>query len=437
MNDYSPCEQPHAIADSGRIISLVLSYDCSEFRKTVEKIEKAKVGPSKAYLAAIKNFVEGDRSAHDLTRKISIQTPTSMVAAILEPSTPDLTKQLSADHHRQLLEYYYALLAIRDREEITKSLCRQNPDLFTQAIRDLAAAFDHMIRAIHENVDLREHVTAAENFITDFINTSRPKKRASSSIPGTTEASIETQAPSVEDYVGLLRRNRQSLYNWLHQIATQCPQVRDDFRAWCKDAVKVFRQNQRRASSLSVSMPNSEERPGSEVNARRRGAAGALSSNLQALFTSLPTATRGPVLAAIDVHATYLTSLETSSLERMQHILDDMPGGVLAKENSQSKRSICGPGMFLARWQQLMDDTIVAPAIPNGPLRCGKDVKGLLTKGKTVSPAARDGWNPAELARLAERDVPRPPDTGVVAEALGERFRKLVVDLWKHKQVGR
>lgn len=425
------------VTDPGRIISLVLSYDCSDFRKTVDKVDKTKDGPSKVHLAAIRNFVERDRYAHDLTRKISIQTPTSMIAAILEPSTPNLTKRLSADHHRQLLGYYSALLAIRDREEITKSLCRQNPDLFTQAVRDLAAAFDYMIRAVHEKVDLREHLTATENFITDFINTSKPKKAATSSIPGTTEAAIETQAPSIEDYVGLLRRNRQSLYNWLHQIASQCPQIRDDFRAWCKDAGKVFRQNRRRGSSFSASSRNAETQPGSGVDKKRRGAAGVLSSNLQALFASLPAATRGSVLGVIDAHADYLTSLETFSLERMQHILDDMPGGVLANENNQTKRSICGPGMFLARWQLLMDDTVVTPDTPNGPLRRGRDVKGVLAKGKTVSPAARDGWDPAELARLAERDVPRPPDVGVVVEALGEGFRRLVVDLWKHKQVGR
>ncbi|KAK1754234.1 PX-associated-domain-containing protein [Echria macrotheca] len=426
-----------------RIISMVLSWDSSDFRKTVDKIDRAKDGPSKDHLMAIRKHVEKDRLTHEMTRKRSTELSASIITAIFESAGKALNDSLTEDHHAQCLEYYTALLAIRDRDEITKALCRSSPDHFTQAVRDTAAAFDRMIRLAHEKVDLREHVSAAETFITDVINTSKPRKSVSNG--SSEDPAGQDRAPCIEDYVSLLRRNRQSLYNWLHQLASQCPEIREDFRAWCKNAVAVFRQGKSRQRASSIS-PRPEEEGGDTygVDGKRKGAAGALSSNLQVLYVSLPAAERSAVLSALDKHAAYLTSLETLSLQRMQHILDDMPGGVLAADDSgprvdreEGRRSICGPGMFLARWQQLMNETVVAPDAPYGPLRSGWDVKGTLAQGKTVSAAVRDRWDPSALARLAERDVPQPPDVGVVVESLGGSFRKLAVDLWKHKQVGR
>jgi len=223
------------------------------------------------------------------------------------------------------------------------------------------------------------------------------------------------------------------LYNWLHQVASQCPKIRDDFRAWANDTMKVFRQSKRIPGP-----PTPEASPGAEIDVRGSSAAGALSSNLQALYAAIPAKMKAPVLAAVDAHAAYLTALETLSLNRMQRILNDMPdGGILAVDDSlegdANKSSISGPGIFLSRWQQLLDETVVAPDMPSGPLRSGKDVKGSLTQGKTVSAAAKNGWSPSALAKLAERDAPQAPDVTVVVEALGYQFRELLVDLLNRK----
>lgn len=361
-----------------------------------------------------------------------MKTPTSMIVAILQSRSKPL-KPLTPTQHAQCFEYYVALMAVHDREAIAKVICRQNPDLFTGLIRDAVGTFDHMIRSIHEKIDLREHVAAGEAFITDLLNTSKPKPPRKISTSDPSQKPLRTQAPSIEDYVALLRRNRHLLYNWLHQFASQCPSIRDEFRAWAKETVKLFRQSQRSPNPSTLG----ERPPAPSDTAYRGGAAGALSSNLQLLYAALPTTTKQPVLTAIDAHASYLTALERLSLERMQRILDDMPsGGVLAadKDTKASKASICGPGMFLARWQQLLDDAVVTPETPDGGLRRGKDVKGALAQGKTVSAAVQDGWDPQGLAALAEGEVPVPPEVGVVVEALGEEFRGLVVDLLRMKE---
>jgi hypothetical protein len=296
---------------------MVLSWDTLEFRKSADAIEKAKGGssPSKEQISAIRKYVNKTRAEHDHARRESVRSGKSIVVTILEHTKPDLVASLSETQHAQCLEYLSALLAARDRDEISNSLCRQNPDLFTQAIKDAVSSFEPMIRTIHQQVDLREHVTAAEGFITEFLNVSKAKKTSKSD-------SSETRAPSVEDYVVLLRNNRQLLYNWLHQVASQCPEIRDDFCAWAKETIKVFRQPTQGLPEPKASEPADPK--------HRLGAAGAFSTNLQALFASLAPSTQSEILPAIDAHATYLSRLENLSLHRMQRILDNLPAAAAA-----------------------------------------------------------------------------------------------------------
>ncbi|KAK3332305.1 PX-associated-domain-containing protein [Cercophora scortea] len=460
-----------------RIIWLVLSWDSSEFRKSADKIEKAKGGPSKEQLAAIKRYVDKPRTEHDKVRQVSKDSPTSIIATILQDANPDLLKTLSETQHAQCHEYFSALVAIRDREAITRVLCRQNPDLFTQAIRDFVASFEPMIRAVHERVDLREHLSAAEGFLSDFISVSKGRKIPTESKTPTGRRSptgrwtptvfltstatdpskpdVEIRPPSTEDYVGLLRRNRHLLYNWLHQVASQCPEIRDDFHDWAKKTVKIFGPSKQPSSTSAADIVCKEEESrvpessasstSSEKARRREGAAGALSSNLQALFASLPAATREDIIASVDAHANHLFSLEDLSLQRMQSVLDKIPAdntpaeGAATDNNEKqlpqaAAATVCGPGMFISRWQHLLDATLITPKAPDSTVRSGKDVKGALMQGKAVStPAARDGsgggWDIRGLMEMAERENPSPPRVEVVVETLGPAFRALVLDL--------
>ena len=488
-----------------RIISAVLSADSSEFRKTAESTEKAKDGPPKELLAKIKDYILKPREVHEETRKTSLETPTSIITVILGNSL----NSISIEQHAQCLEYFSASLAIRDREEITKALCRQKPDHFTQAIRDVVTSFEPMIRRVHEKVDLREHVYSIENLLADFIETSKPKKspvRISDIRVGghdEDDAPVETRAPSIEDYVGLLMRARQLVYNLIHDVLDKCPEVGDVYRDYSKLVFKVLASGQtevqlppgeQQTSSSSESFVSAMENITIEVTTKtgdskeirldtendntglaligndgaitpwrqRKGAAGALSSNLQSLFTALPRETRAEIITVVDAHVIYLTELERLSLNRMQNILDDIQSTQpdnssvntsskpsssnsssidnqlqptpdnrnIAQRGRYKGASISGPGMFLSRWQQLLDDTIVAPDVPGGQLRRGKDVKHALVQGKTVSAATKDAWDPEALTELVEKDVPVPPEgEKLVVRALGEGFKQLMADL--------
>ncbi|KAK0671936.1 PX-associated-domain-containing protein [Cercophora samala] len=454
-----------------KIIAMVLSWDNTESRKTVDRIEKyrGQLASTKVQIDIIKAHVDKSRDEQEEARNQSRQTPESMVSAVLRRSNPKLVKKLTEEQHALYLEYFSTLLMIRDREEIPNVLCRQQPDLFTKAVKDLVAAFEPMIRVLHEHVDLREHVTAVEGFITDFINIGKAKPKngngfLSSWTNGSPKSDTEARTPSVEDYVILLRRNRQILYNFLHQVASQCPDLTEDFRVWCNTTIKVFQQH-RRPPQEPEQPPSSPEPPKSK---KRPGGAGAVSSNLQHLFSSLPSLTREQIIPSINAHASYLSSLGDLSRKRMQKILDNLPpdtppspprpassmsnsgwstplswgwsgGGSDSRKSSPPpttansiavKQSYSGPGMFLSRWQQLLDDTVIGPATLDGKLRSGRDVKGELAMGKTGVSKER-GLDPAKLVRMAEEEAPRAPDVKVVVEALGGEFKGLVGDILK------
>ncbi|KAH8885402.1 hypothetical protein GQ53DRAFT_354439 [Thozetella sp. PMI_491] len=417
-----------------RIISLVLSWDSSEFRKAADKIERAKGGPSKAHLASLKRFVDQPREDHEAARKRSMEKKISIVAAILgEDADPDLLSSLSAEQHTQCLEYYSAQLSIRDRDQITKALCAQNPDIFTQIVRDLAACFEPMIRTIHERVDLRDPLTAAESFLNDLILTSKSQKPAASYSLWRRAETKGTAAPSVEDFVNLIRRNRQFVYDWLHQLAEKCPETAGEFRTWAKEVIRMF-QAQRPPSPTAAApqgLPNgtNEQRPPCGRDERRAGAAGSQSGKLQAMFMALPPETRETVLASLDAHADYLSSLEDLSMRRMQHVLDNLAVAEDAGDDKPaSEVSMSGPGMFLSRWQSLLDSTAITPGAAGGAVRSGKEVKGTTSEGKTGALPSKDSWDAAAIAAEAEKEVPQAPDVHVVVAALGGGFEELLIE---------
>lgn len=436
----------------------MLSWDSSEFKKLAERIEKAKGGPSKEHLGAIKQFIEASRTEHDAMRALSQERSQSIIVSILQNTRPDLLSSLSEAQHAQCLEYYSALLSVRDREQITRVLCRQNPDLTTQALRDALESFDPIIRAIHEKVDIREHLSAMESFLNDFISISRAKKsKKSSSTPS---------IPSVEDYVRLLQRNKHLLYNWLHQFAANCPDIRELCRSWAKDAIKEFRQGKGAGSGGVQQTPEQAtqgQTGGGGISAKptepRQTGAGDMSSGFQDMYMSLPIETREQVLEILDQHAKYLADLQTLSTARMQRIIDNMglsepvtsksgsttpgtaaaagstrpstPASLSGTNTPRQAASMNGPGAFLCRWQELLNRTTVTPAAPEGPPRTGKDVKANTALGKAGIGGPRDNWQAGFLAFEAEKGVPAPPDADVVMQAFAPGFRDLLVEVNK------
>lgn len=366
-------------------------------------------------------------------REISINESKSIVAVLFDATDPQLTASLSTAQHTQCLEWLSAQLSARDRDELTKALCKSQPDHLTAALRGAVATYEPLIRALHEGLDLREHVTSVETFIGDFLETSKPKK-----VKGgwklKKNGKMKTQdsrPPSVEEYVALLRRNKGLLFAYVHQFAARCTGLRDMFQKWAHVILEEFK-------------------PPPPQQHETEDAAGAhISGAMQALYGQLSPDEQQEVLAKLDVHARYLAQLDALSQQRMQRVLDQLDkeavegekpasakNGKTSKSSSSSSSSsprtssggpsMSGPGVYLMRWDSLLDDTLVTPAMASGALRHGSDVKSRTSQGKTAAEGVKGGWDVGAIVAEESLAVPAAPDVGRVMVLLGEGFRGVV-----------
>lgn len=365
-----------------RIISLVLSWDSDAFRKSAEKVEKQD-GVSEDVLKGLKEFIEQEeRIKRDATREMSRTSAQSIVFSALNASDEvELAATLDEASHPQALEYYSALLSIHDREALTSVLCKSQPDLFTSIVREVVASYDSFIRMLHQGVDLREYLEAVQAFIDEFIQASEKK---------------DGKEASVGDYVELLRRNRGLMYRWIHAVAGNCEEVWGELEKWCKEVVVKFRK---------------DEGEGKKVD---------MDGRLNELFKSLSGDQRSAVTKTLNDHAKYLSTLETTSRKYMQDLL-----------TSKSKTQY-GPGIYLSRWQHLLDTTPITPELPVGPVRSGKDVKHTLAMGKGgIVGEKTDGSKTAEVTKKVDnlKIEETAPDVSVVVKELGEGFAGILRDV--------
>jgi len=140
-------------------------------------------------------------------------------------------------------------------------------------------------------------------------------------------------------------------------------------------------------------------------------AAGDFTPKLQTLLSTLSERDKTAVLQEIDAHASYLSSLTTASTDSMKTIIRNLAAG-----RSETSK---GPGMYLARWQWLMDET----ATSGGPVRSGKSESVRLATAVDI-----DGKEKGDAANVEEVDksVANPPDVGKTVELLAPRFKEIL-----------
>ncbi|OCK75286.1 hypothetical protein K432DRAFT_386305 [Lepidopterella palustris CBS 459.81] len=385
-----------------QIISTVMSWDNTEFHKRAIKIEKSKEAPSKEHLDTVKSHVQAPREDHERLRTISIEQSKSIITVILESADPSVSAFLPDPQHAHALEYYSTHLSIRDRDELTKILCRLQPDLLTQAIRDLVAAYDPIIRSVHQAVDLSGTLTDFENFLNDMIKTSKLNKAENGPKNSGAKADLEPKFPCVEDYVALLRKHIPSVHRFLHQVAKNGPVVTGMFRTYAKEAVAEFRDPTLPPAISPSNSTNAKPSPSSP-------AAGSMTAPLTALFSILSPSEQKDVLAALDKHAKYLQCLRSSSNARLKAILKN------------NKATEFGPGVYLARWHSLLDSAPITPATAQGPVRKGKEVKEEHGEKLEV-----DGKVTKRKGKRHVNEVLEEPDVSVVVRLLGGMFTEVL-----------
>ena len=322
-----------------------------------------------------------------------------MALAVLS-ATPHLG-ELNNTQQKLALEYLAIQLAIRDREQLIKVLCHSSPDLVTTSIRAVIPAYDPVIRALHSAVDLSSGVSDLEAFLNDLIKVSTVDAKAKGG---------EAHTPSVEDYCRLLQKHQGSSHRFIHQALKNS---KDLFELYHKYAAHAAEQYKRKPSNdISIA------------------AAGDFTPHLNSLISSTPEASRAKIFAEIDAHASYLSKLSESSSASMKSIILNLNSSDHDKDDSRKSGTISGPGIYLARWQSLMDQTSITPATAGGQVRRGGSL--------SVQDATRvdiDGQKKGGSGRIGvdHRDGTSggldPPDVSETIKALGDGFKKLLRDV--------
>lgn len=358
-----------------------MAWDTAEFQRRASKLEQAKDAPSKKAFNAIRSHVQASRKKHEEARETSIKESRSIVAAILETAEPPIDMaSLSSHHHDILQEYYSTQLSIRDREELTKILCKMQPDLLTAAVRSVISAFDPIIRAVHNAVDLSGTASDLQAFLDDMLKVSKPKKtgsagsrnnsRSNSPNPNGTHLD-DSGLPTVEDYVQLLRKHIPSSHRFLHQVVKNAPDLMHQYREYAKACVQEFRVRDSKPSEAG-----SETRKSHEPYVY---AAGEMTNPLNTLFSSLSDSDQSHILPLLNHHSTHLSHLNSISTTRLKALVASNtstgPKHKRSRSHSNAHASSHGPGVYLARWHDLLDETLITPNTINGEVRTGREVK--------------------------------------------------------------
>lgn len=300
----------------------------------------------------------------------------SIVSVILSLSSA--SDELTEAQHAKALEYLSLQLAVRDRREIIQVLCHHNPDHLTQAIRDGVSAYEPMIRQVHQAVDLSATLGDLEAFMNDMIKLSKPSK--------------DGKPPSVEDFVQLMHTHMGASHRFLHQVAKNGKEVTKWFNEYVHAATSNFKQQESSASSPL------------------------LTESLVSAFKELPSDDQAAVQKEVDIYAKYLEALHESSAARIRDVIDN------------KSKTAYGPGSYLARWQDLMDSTLITPNKLEGPVRKGqsKSVKEEAMKdvdGKVKT----SGVDAAKSEKIVSDKTPDAPVVENTVRLLGPKFRELLL----------
>ena len=316
--------------------------------------------------------------------------PESIVKAILTTSSNAASP--SENQHKLALEYLAIQLAIRDREKLIDDLCHHSPDLLTSSIRTVIPAYDPIIRGLHQSYDLSAGVSDLENFLNDLISVSTVKSTSGMSNP-----------PSVEDFCRLLQKHQGSSHRFIHQVLKNNKDLSQKYHDYAAHAARQYRQETERAiddTSAGIA------------------AAGDFTPHLELLVANLAEADKAKILGEIDNHADYILNLTRSSTQNMKTVINH-----LAEGESDIQR---GPGMYLSRWQSLMDETPITPAKPSGPVRSGKSES--VRDATTVDIDGKRKGDADHLEKVNTSET-APPDTSNTVRLLLPGFQDVLRDV--------
>lgn len=242
-----------------------------------------------------------------------------------------------------------------------------------------------MIRYVHQAVNLSDTLWDFERFLTDMLKISMPN-----------DAKKEQPPPSVEDFVDLLHRHQSSCHKFLHQFAKNGKEMTE----WWKEYVHMAAANFRRE----------DKPPTSESIIADKMTTGGLQDVLEKAFADLSASDQKEVQGELDAWKKYIDDLHDASTARISSVI------------KRTQSTPFGPGAYLARWQQLLDDTPITPSTAKGPVRHGSD-KSVKEESRADIEGNDNSLITEEQAQKAVGDkLPTPPRCKVVSKLLWPKF---------------
>jgi hypothetical protein len=327
-----------------------------------------------------------------MTNNLIVKESKSIVTIICEEGS---LPKLEGTAHGLALKYLGLSASLRDRENLSRLICKSTPDLLTQTIREGIYAYDPIIRKCHQSVDLSASCQNLEDFFKDFFGLfgEHPIPEGETThddkIPGATKSHKAT----VEDIANVLRKHQSGIHRFCHQFVNNGGDIATLYRNYAKTA----------ASHFKIPDEDINTQPGAIVPSK------ILNAHLSAIVAELSTEDRKKATSTLDDYAAYLSALSAVSTDRLN--------GLMEGENPP-----VGPGAFLARWNNLMEAEPSTPLIPEGSgPRYG--VARVIGKGETVDVKSES----VEDSRWKWPDVPE--GLGEVVTLLGGKFQRVLGEL--------
>ena len=294
-------------------------------------------------------------------------------------------------------------------------------------------AYEPVIRNIHNAVDLSDTLSDFQSFLGDMLKVAKIQP------PG---KDGETNVPTVGDFVQLLKKHQYSCHKFLHQCARNGKELTGWYLDWAKKAASQFQRD------TTLSDPTAQD-------------AGDLTKPLNELFSKLPSEHQEKILPILDAQSKYLDELHASSKIRLESVLKSAPSKnpaiakVLSSASNSSRSSSRasspgpksantptlssssgpstdpGPGAYLARWQDLLDNTPITPLEPTGKVKTASSKIGM--KGSTEDMDGQqmvyfeDGIPIAgSVVGGSSKVGNKKPDVKIVIDAMASDFRELL-----------
>ena len=325
-----------------------MNWDISALRKRANILERKGDLGSKLELDVIQDFCQRPATEqHEIRQQcrksVTAGHPEGKLILSLEREQYSIIKSIFSDHpdaaqlseeeHAYALEYLATQLAVSDRQKLIEVLCCHRPDLLTASVRFLIEAYVPIIRDLHKAVNLSETIYDLQNFLSELI-----------SLATLDRSSKEDNLPTVEDFYLLLRKHAESSHKFLHQMLKNSPELMHMYQGYAHSALSQYK------------CENTQSCNG-------RGA-GNFTGILQNLFAEILPADQAKVREELDECVQYLSSLKKESSDRLSVVVKHLA--------TRKSGTLLGPGIWLAKWQELIDRTVVMSLSSNVPVRTCK-----------------------------------------------------------------